>query len=232
MIQRYTFQRNVALFHSLASFLFLKIHRFAYASLANARLLSQELHLLLLSVQCIRWDRRHREVVTLDVSDLVLRNSSNWHVVKSLLLLKHELLLLLSWCIRDGVIVSLWVFSTSSLNWIATSTSIINIEKLTQLLLPLLVLLAREDSLTWSVRRLLRNDLHIQSWLRVVGSKKWIDVYVIEVLLGVCLAVRSCHGLVAEHGHGVLRDSGGARVVVIDTLILLVHCQSFPRCIS
>ena len=162
----------------------------------------------------------------------VLRNSSNWRVVKSLLLLKHELLLLLSWCIRDGVIVSLWIFSTSSLNRIATSTSIINIEKLTQLLLPLLVLLAREDSLTWSVGWLLRDDLHIQSCLRVVRSEKRIDVDVIKVLLGVCLAVRSCHGVVAEHGHGVLRDCGSARVVVIDTLILLVHCQSFSRCIS
>ena len=79
---------------------------------------------------------------------------------------------------------------------------------------------------------MLRNDLHIQRGLRVVCSKKWINTHVIEILLGISFAVRSCQGLVAEHGHGVLGDGGSARVVVIDALILLVHCQSFSGSIS
>ena len=142
-------------------------------------MLGHVFELLLLSVERVGRNRGHR-----DISNVLLGN-----VVEPLLLLKQHLLLLLGGCVGDRVVVSFWIFTSASLQWVASSTGIVDVEELAQLLLAFLVLLARKDCLARGVCCLLRDDLDIQCTLGVVRAKQRADADVVQARLLVWLAV-------------------------------------------
>lgn len=162
----------------------------------------------------------------MDCANLSLGNTSLRHVVKSLLLLDHHLLLLRRG-VGDRVVVGLWLISVSSLrtlDGITATACVVDVEQLAQLFLALLVLLSRENCLTRSIGGLMRDLVDVKNTLRVVrAEQRIIDADVVEVSLMLRLAIRSRHGLVGQL-NGILRDSRCASVVIVDALVLLVHC--------